>query len=56
MSVAMKDMVCPPSTNFAVYNNIEADKNIDILEYWDHSWETVLKYEEKRLEHFISNI
>jgi cephalosporin-C deacetylase len=56
MSVAMKDMVCPPSTNFAVYNNIKSDKDIDILEYWDHSWETVLKYEEKRLEHFINNI
>lgn len=56
MSVAMKDMVCPPSTNFAVYNNIHSEKDIDILEYWDHSWETVLKYEERRLEHFIKNI
>ena len=56
MSVAMKDTVCPPSTNFAVYNNIKCDKDIDILEYWDHSWETVLKYEEKRLEHLVNNI
>lgn len=56
LSVAMKDIVCPPSTVFAIYNNILAEKEIDILEYWDHSWETVLKYEEKRLEHIVKNL
>ncbi len=56
ISVAMKDTVCPPSTDFAVYNHIKAEKEIDVLQFWDHSWETILKYEERRLEHIVKNL
>lgn len=53
ISCALRDTACPPSTIFAVYNNITAEKDIDILEFYDHSWDTLIKYQEKRLEHII---
>lgn len=51
ISVAMKDVVCPPSTIFAVYNHIKAVKNIEIMPYYEHSWETHIRFAEKKLEY-----
>ena len=51
ITCAMKDIVCPPSTIFAVYNNIQSEKNIEIMPYYDHSWETIFRFEEKKLEY-----
>jgi cephalosporin-C deacetylase len=30
------DMICPPSTIFAAYNRISAEKEIRIYDYSDH--------------------
>ncbi len=35
-SVALMDMVCPPSTVFAAYNRISAEKDIRVYDYNDH--------------------
>jgi cephalosporin-C deacetylase len=51
ISCAMKDLVCPPSTIFAVYNHIKSDKSIEIMQYYEHSWETIINFEEKKLEY-----
>jgi cephalosporin-C deacetylase len=50
ISVALKDLVCPPSTIFAIYNHIKAVKHIEILPYYDHSFEALIKFSEKKLE------
>jgi cephalosporin-C deacetylase len=54
ISCAMKDTCCPPSTIFAVYNHIKAEKHMEAMPYYEHSWETVLNFEEKKLE-YIKN-
>ena len=51
ISCAMKDIVCPPSTIFAVHNTINSEKDIEIMEFYDHSWETHIRFEEKKLEY-----
>lgn len=51
ISCAMKDIVCPPSTIFAVYNHIKAPKHMEIMSFYEHSWETVINFDEKRLEY-----
>lgn len=35
-SVALMDVTCPPSTVFAAYNNIKAQKQIEVYHYNDH--------------------
>lgn len=50
ISVALKDLICPPSTVFAVYNNICSEKYIEIMPFYDHSWETIINFDERRLE------
>jgi len=51
ISCAMKDIVCPPSTIFAVHNTINSEKDIEIMEFYDHSWEAHIRFEEKKLEY-----
>jgi cephalosporin-C deacetylase len=36
ITVGLEDTVCPPSTVFAAYNQIEAPKNIDVFRYYAH--------------------
>ncbi|HHT79102.1 MAG TPA: acetylxylan esterase [Actinobacteria bacterium] len=50
VSCAMNDMCTPPSTIFAVYNQIKAKKEMITMPYYGHSWETFINFEEKRLE------
>lgn len=52
ITCAMEDIVCPPSTVFAVYNHIKSDKKIEILPYTEHGYQAVYAFEEKRL-HYI---
>jgi cephalosporin-C deacetylase len=37
VSVGLMDDICPPSTVFAAYNEITADKEIAVYPYSDHS-------------------
>jgi cephalosporin-C deacetylase-like acetyl esterase len=46
----MKDLCTPPSTIFAVYNHINAPKEMIRMPYYGHGWETFVNFEEKRLE------
>lgn len=50
VSCAMKDICCPPSTIFAVYNQIKAQKQMIKMPYYGHSWETMLNFDENRVE------
>lgn len=36
VTVGLEDMVCPPSTVFAAYNQIQAPKHIDVFRYYAH--------------------
>jgi cephalosporin-C deacetylase len=38
MSVGLMDDICPPSTVFAAYNAINADKEISVFPYSGHNW------------------
>lgn len=51
ISVALKDLICPPSTAFAVYNNIHSEKYIEIMPFYEHNWETTTSFDEKKLEY-----
>ncbi|MBZ0300482.1 MAG: acetylxylan esterase, partial [Anaerolineae bacterium] len=35
-SVALMDMICPPSTVYAAYNNLRGPKEIRVYEFNDH--------------------
>ena len=48
---AMKDTVCPPSTIFAVFNNIKVEKYMEIMPFYEHTYETDLGFGEKNLEY-----
>lgn len=50
ISCAMKDTCCPPSTIFAVYNHIEAEKQMIKMPYYVHSWETGINFDENKVE------
>jgi cephalosporin-C deacetylase len=50
ISCAMKDICCPPSTIFAVYNNIKAEKQMIKMPYYGHGWEAVINFDENRVE------
>ncbi len=41
MSVGLMDDICPPSTVFAAYNEISADKEIAVFPYSGHDWPAV---------------
>ena len=51
ITCAMKDACCPPSTIFAVYNHIKAEKYIEIMPYYEHGLEAVANFEERKLEY-----
>ena len=51
ITCALKDMVCPPSTVFAVYNHINAEKKMELLPYYGHEYTAILFFEEKKLEY-----
>lgn len=51
ITCAMKDTCCPPSTIFAVYNHIKAEKYIEIMPYYEHGLEAVVNFEEKKLKY-----
>ena len=36
MLICLEDMVCPPSTQFAIYNRLEGPKNLEILPDYGH--------------------
>ena len=49
MSVSLMDDICPPSTVFAAYNEIAAEKEIAVFPYSGHSWPTA--HTERQLAH-----
>jgi cephalosporin-C deacetylase len=49
MSVGLMDDICPPSTVFAAYNEITADKEIAVLPYSGHAWPSA--HTERQLRH-----
>jgi len=50
VSCAMKDICCPPSTIFAVYNQITAAKQMIKMPYYTHGWDTIVNFDENRVE------
>ena len=56
ISCALKDIVCPPSTVFAVYNHIESEKNMEFLPYSGHDYVTINWFDEKKLEYIKKNL
>lgn len=51
ITCAMKDIVCPPSTIFAVFNNMEVKKHMEIMPFYEHNYETTIGFGEKGLEY-----
>jgi cephalosporin-C deacetylase len=49
MSVGLMDDICPPSTVFAAYNEITADKEIAVFPYSGHDWPAA--HTERQLRH-----
>jgi cephalosporin-C deacetylase len=49
MSVGLMDDICPPSTVFAAYNEIAAEKEIAVLPYSGHDWPSA--HTERQLAH-----
>lgn len=56
ISCGLKDIICPPSTIFAVYNHIGAEKNMEFLPYSGHDWDTINWFDEKKLEYIKKNL
>ena len=54
MSVGLMDDICPPSTVFAAYNEIAADKEIAVLPYSGHAWPTA--HTERQLAHLREHL
>ena len=54
VSVGLMDVTCPPSTVFAAYNEITADKEIDVFPYSGHSWP--LAAAERQLAHLRDHL
>ena len=50
VSYAMDDLCTPPSTIFAVYNWIQADKEMIRMPYYEHGYEAVMNFDEHRLK------
>lgn len=49
ITCAMGDPICLPSTIFAIYNNLNVDKHIEILKFYEHNWETLVYSDEKKI-------
>ena len=56
VTCALKDIICPPSTVFAVYNNIESEKQIELLPYSEHDYFSVIRFDEKKMNYIINNL
>jgi cephalosporin-C deacetylase len=54
VSVGLMDDICPPSTVFAAYNEINADKEIAVFPYSGHSWPVV--HTERQLAHLRDHL
>ncbi len=54
MSVGLMDDICPPSTVFAAYNEITADKEIAVFPYSGHDWPAV--HAERQLAHLRDHL
>jgi cephalosporin-C deacetylase len=54
VTVGLMDDVCPPSTVFAAYNEITADKEITVVPYSGHSWP--LAADEPQLAHLREHL
>ncbi len=53
LSVGLMDVICPPSTVFAAYNEITADKDIAVYPYSGHS--VPRAHSERQLRHLRDN-
>jgi cephalosporin-C deacetylase len=53
LSVGLMDVICPPSTVFAAYNEIAADKDIAVYPYSGHS--VPRAHSERQLRHLREN-
>jgi len=53
LSVGLMDVICPPSTVFAAYNEITADKDIAVYPYSGHS--VPRAHAERQLRHLLEN-
>ncbi|MGM0365441.1 MAG: acetylxylan esterase [Actinomycetota bacterium] len=51
ITCATRDIVCPSSTIFAVYNHITSDKVMEVLPFYGHDWSALLAFDEKRLRY-----
>ena len=56
ITCALKDIICPPSTVFAVYNNINTEKRMELLPYFGHDYAAVMRFDEKKLEYIKKNL
>ncbi|HEY6493165.1 MAG TPA: acetylxylan esterase [Trebonia sp.] len=54
MSVGLMDDVCPPSTVFAAYNAITAEKEIAVFPYSGHSWPQA--HQETQIAHLRTHL
>ncbi|HEY1824095.1 MAG TPA: alpha/beta fold hydrolase [Trebonia sp.] len=54
MSAGLMDDICPPSTVFAAYNAINADKEIAVFPYSGHSWPST--HAETQLTHLRDHL
>ena len=53
VSVGLRDTVCPPSTVFAAFNAIDAEKDVVVLPYSGHTINTT--HVERQLRHFTES-
>lgn len=56
ITCALKDIICPPPTIFAVYNNIKAEKHIELMAHSEHDYLSVLWFDEKKMNFIIKNL
>jgi cephalosporin-C deacetylase len=56
MTCALKDIICPPSTVFAVYNNIKSDKHIELMAHSEHDYFSMLWFEAQKMPYIINNL
>jgi len=56
ISVGLRDTCCPPSTAFAIYNRIKAEKKIDVYPFYGHDAGITLGYQEKMLAYIMNNL
>jgi cephalosporin-C deacetylase len=54
MSVGLMDDICPPSTVFAAYNEITAEKEIAVFPYSGHDWPAA--HTERQLAHLRQHL